>query len=337
MTRPPMRNATVIITAGAVLFGAAASAQVRDTGDLEAQHIRGLELRRQHRDAEARDLFRGLYERSHEPRALARQAAAEAAMGDWLTAERHLVTALEVQDDPWIAQNRAGLESDLALIHRHLGALEVISDTPGAEVWIGGERRATLPLTRPIAVRDGTVVYEVRAAGYVTEMHTVVVPVGASTPTRETVNLTRDASSQRRATRPETGPIDDPPRRDTGAGSSVLRIAGISGIVIGAAGLGAGVTGLVLRNQKADEFNAMPQCGADAPAHGGGVCETFFDEGQRWQTVSTASFIAGGLIMAGGFVMAVLGFRSLRDERPRTNVLLGPGPGQAGASVGVTF
>jgi hypothetical protein len=330
----------VTVTVGAILFGAAAGAQVRDTGDLEAQHIHGLELRRQHRDAEARDLFRGLYERSREPRALARQAAAEAAMGDWLIAERHLVTALEVQDDPWIAQNRAGLESDLALIHRHLGALEVISDTPGAEVWISGERRATLPLTRPVAVRDGTVVYEVRAAGYVTEMHTVVVPVGAATPTRETVNLTRDASSQRRATRPEIGPVDDATRRDGASdttGPRVLRIAGISGIVLGAAGLGVGVTGIILRNQKADAFNARPECGADAPAHGGDVCETFFDEGQRWQTVSTASFIAGGIILAGGLVMTVLGFRSRSDERPRTSVLLGPGPGQAGATVGVTF
>lgn len=333
-----MRSATVTVLAAVILLSASASAQVRDTGNLEAQHIHGLELRRQHRDSEARDLFRGLYERSHEPRALARQAAAEAAMGDWLTAERHLVTALEVQDDPWIAQNRAGLESDLALIHRHLGALEVISDTPGAEVWIGGERRATLPHTRPIAVRDGTVVYEVRAAGYVTEMHTVVVPVGASTPTRETVNLTRDASAARRNPPPDTGSTDVTPRRDTDTtGPRVLRVAGISGIVIGAAGLGAGITGLILRNQKADEFNARPECGADAPAHGGDVCETLFDDGQRWQTIATASFIAGGLIMAGGFVMTVLGFRSPRDERPRTSLLLGPGPGQAGATVGVTF
>ena len=159
---------------------------------VEAEHQRGMALFREHRDGEAREVFRALVERTHEPRALARLAATEAALGEWVDAEAHLREALAAEGDPWVRANRTGadggLEGDLRRYASHLGRVEVRCETPGAEVWVGGTRVATLPMTEALRVAAGSVTFEVRAPGHVTEQRHEDVPGGSLM--RVTVTLT---------------------------------------------------------------------------------------------------------------------------------------------------
>lgn len=277
--------------------------------EVEAEHARGIELRRQQRDAEARDVFRGIYERTHEPRALARQAAAEGAMGEWVSAEEHLSAALDAAEDPWIAQNRAGLESDLAGFRAHVGLLTVVTSTPHAELWIGGARRTTLPQERPLHVPAGTLAIEVRAEGYLPEVRSVSVTGGLRTVARETVNLTADV---RRPVSPPVSPpvtatVVTPPTPAEGATVRVpvLRIVGFSLLGAGAIGLGVGVAGFVLYSGDVSSFNGDPACGYAALTPS---CRAVYDSGMSAQTIGIAGMAVGGALIAGGVTALAISF-----------------------------
>ena len=115
-----MRNHTrrlvpfaVSIVCTLVLALAPAAAQ---DADVEAQYQRANDLRNRHDDAGALVILEGLYARTHEARALARVGLAEAALGRWVLAERHLVEATGPTQEGWIAQNRAALESVLVTV-----------------------------------------------------------------------------------------------------------------------------------------------------------------------------------------------------------------------------
>lgn len=266
--------------------------------EVEAEHAHGIELRRQQRDAEARDVFRGIYERTHEPRALARQAAAEGAMGEWVAAEEHLSAALDAAQDPWIVQNRAGLESDLAGFRAHVGLLMIVSSTPRAELWIGGARRASLPLEHPIHVPAGTLAVEVRAEGYLPEVRPVSVTGGLHAVARETVNLTADV--QRPVTpvvTPIVTPVVTPPTPEgPPARVPALRIVGFSLLGAGAIGLGVGVAGMVMYSGDVSTFNSDPTCGYASLTPS---CRAVYDSGMSARTIGIAGMAIGGALVAG--------------------------------------
>lgn len=285
------------------------AAAVQASPEVEAEHAHGIELRRQQRDAEARDVFRGIYERTHEPRALARQAAAEGAMGEWIAAEEHLSTALGQTADPWITQNRAGLESDLAGIRTHVGLLDVVSSTPHAELWIGGVRSASLPLANPLHVRAGTISVEVRAEGYLPEVRPVTVLGGLRAVARETVNLTADVQ---RPITPVLPPVVAPvvpiiPRESPDARRvPTSRIVGLSLLGAGVIGLGVGVAGVVVYSGNVSSFNGNPTCGAAALND---TCRPLYDAGITARTVGITGFIVGGALVAGGLTALALSLR----------------------------
>ncbi len=288
--------------------------------EIEAEHARGIELRRQQHDAEARDVFRGIYERTHEPRALARQAAAEGAMGEWVAAEEHLTAALESTTDAWITQNRAGLESDLANIRSHVGLLEVITSTPHAELWVGGARLAALPLEHPLHVRAGTIAVEVRADGYLSEVRPVTITGGVRAVARETVNLTpdvrREASPVRPPVAPPAAPVTGPGETDRG-GVPALRVVGLSLIGAGAVGIGVGVAGMVRYSSDVSDFNADPACGTAALTD---ACRALYDSGTSARTLGIVGFAVGGAVLAGGLTAMLLSLRRASPETPALTV-----------------
>jgi len=53
----------------------------------------------------------------------------------WIEAERHLIEALAVEDDGWIASHGEGLRGALAIIQQHLGWLQLQSKADKAEIW----------------------------------------------------------------------------------------------------------------------------------------------------------------------------------------------------------
>jgi hypothetical protein len=286
------------------------AAAVQPSPEVEAEHAHGIELRRQQRDGEARDVFRGIYERTHEPRALARQAAAEGAMGEWIAAEEHLSTALGQTTDPWITQNRAGLESDLAGIRTHVGLLDVVSSTPHAELWIAGVRSASLPLANPLHVRAGTISVEVRAEGYLPEIRPVTVLGGLRAVARETVNLTADVQ---RPIAPVLPPVVVAPVVPVipreGADTRRVptsRIVGLSLLGAGVIGLGVGVAGVVVYSGNVSSFNGNPTCGSAALND---TCRPLYDAGLTARTVGITGIIVGGALVAGGLTALALSLR----------------------------
>jgi hypothetical protein len=293
--------------------------------EVEAEHLRGLELRRQHRDGEARDLFRALYERTREARALAWLAGAEGALGEWVSAEAHLATALETTTDPWINQLRDDLTADLAGFRQRLGLLEVLSSTPGAAVLLAGVS-TPIPMQRPMTVRAGAVTLEVRAEGYLPEVRTVEVPGGMRSPTRETVNLTArpapvvDASGATRSLVQPLSPAEP-------ASISPVRIVGAALLGLGAVGVGLGIYGLV---DYSKQRNTYVESGCDVaapPADCAGA-----DDGSTGFALGVTGLTAGGLFVAGGLTMLLIPLRSTRRA-----VSLGGGPGDVGLSLRAVF
>ncbi len=157
---------------GLVMVGRSASAQT----SVSSQYEHGIELRQQRRNEEALAVFQGVYAATHEARALAQVALAEGELGRLVDAEAHLIEALTRGDERWIRHNRRSLETALERLRTHLGSLAVACTTPGAELWIGGQRAVALPMTQPLRVVSGTVAFEVRASGFATVSRSVQVP-----------------------------------------------------------------------------------------------------------------------------------------------------------------
>lgn len=172
--------------------------------NIEAEHERGQALRAERRDAEALDVFRGIYESAHEPRALARMALAEFALQRYEIAEEHLVAALRRRGDGWIDRNRSDLENALRQIQGRLGWLNVTCNVNGAELWISGRRITTLPARQPIRVVAGSVEFEVRANSYQPVHRTVEVRPGA------TVNSSAELQASQAPPSPPSPPVQPP-------------------------------------------------------------------------------------------------------------------------------
>ncbi len=131
------------------LCAAAAYAQNPAT---EAEHQRGVQLRAQGQNAEAAEVFRAIFERTGEPRALARLGLAEGALSRWTDADEHLTTALARASDPWITANRASLEQALTAVRTHLGSSDDRLRDPGRD-RAGRQRAAAAP--PPVAPAAG--------------------------------------------------------------------------------------------------------------------------------------------------------------------------------------
>jgi hypothetical protein len=127
----------------------------------------GLELRREHRDVEALDVFQRAYAASPTPRARAQIAFAKQSLGQWIEAESDLRASLQEAADPWIVRNREPLEQALGFVTTHLGWLTVSTNVIGARISVNGAVVGTAPMEAPARVVIGTALILVEAKGYV--------------------------------------------------------------------------------------------------------------------------------------------------------------------------
>ena len=156
----------MVLAAAAWAAPVAVSAQSRGARDeVEAQHNQGNRLRQQGRNVEARDLFRALYERTHEPRAIIRQGLAEMALEDWLAADEHLRAGLAVTGDAFVQENRARIEEQLRVVSSRVGTLVIECLPEGATVTINGDPRGRCPLSAPLRLRVGPALVRVEHPG----------------------------------------------------------------------------------------------------------------------------------------------------------------------------
>jgi hypothetical protein len=177
---PMMRPAAL-----AVGLSLATAPAFADGGDRTAPLLRqGVELRREHRDQEALEVFTQALALAKTPVACAQAALAEQALGRWIDAERDLSQALASQGDAWIAKNRGALDGALAEIEGHLAWLRVEVDTASPEVQIDAE---PIAVDAEVRVTAGAHVLVARASGYVPEVRPMQLSPGERAQTSFTL------------------------------------------------------------------------------------------------------------------------------------------------------
>ena len=147
----------------------------------------GVELRKTGHDAEALDVFKRAYALQPMARQRAQIGLAEQALGVWVRAEEDLMAAGGERDDGWLIRNAAALDDALETVRVHLAAVQIQTNVAGAQLWIDGLPRGSLPLLKPLRVVAGKQTIEVRAAGYEPVIQSVQMPPGSEFD--ETISL----------------------------------------------------------------------------------------------------------------------------------------------------
>jgi hypothetical protein len=259
-----MRHA-MVLAAALLCVAADARAQPSNADSLIKS---GLELRRQHRDAEALDAFRRAYAESPTPRAVAQIAFAEQALGKWVEAEADLQKALAARDDKWIARNLPVLERGLAGIEEHLGWIEIAADASSADVWLNGADLGTRALPAKLRVEAGSVDIELRAPGHETARRLTTVEPGGTghesihlvpleIPAPETPPAVATPPVPVEVEAPSTQPPEAPTRPDV-----AMRRASLVWLGAGVMGLGLGTYfGVRTLVTKSDRDHECPATG----------------------------------------------------------------------------
>lgn len=300
---------------------------------VEAEQQRGVQLLQRHQNDEALSLFRALYERTREPRALWRMGTAEAALGRWVEAEGHMSAAFASSGDPWIRSEREALAQTLRQVQARVGLLVVRCNVPGASVEVGGA-----PVTSfPVRVPAGDVRVTVRASGHQEATASVTVPGDVEHPFVHTIELIPTAGVAAPVVGEAAGGVAAPiaprvqPDEATSRPGAGMRAGGIVTLSLGVAGVATGVVGLVLRNAAAERFNANAACGElELPMQGGVACADDASAVSTMQTLGIAGLVAGGALSVTGVILLVA---APSGERARA-LVLGPGPGDVGVALG---
>lgn len=269
----------------------------RARGDVDSDTLirHGLELRREHDDADALVLFQRAFVIRPTPRARAQIGLAEQSLGRWLAAESDLQAALQA-DDEWIARNRGPLEEARQFVSTHLGWLTVSSNVP-ASLVLDGVRAGTVPMDRPLRVVAGNLLLRLEAEGYAPLERPVSVEV--TQPARVAIALTPlpaiSRSPANLATKGATSPQSSPPSRPaTHSQSPHIPWAPLSTAALGLAGVAVGgIFGVETLNDKAarDQHCIAGRCdktGLD-----------FDSQARREATVSTIAFGVGASALLG--------------------------------------
>lgn len=326
-----------VVSAGLAVVLGVGSAWAQPVSPLEQQHRRGIAMLRQGQNEEALGVFRGIYERTREPRALWRMATAEAALGRWVEAEGHMSSAFGSSSDAWVQAERAGLEATLRQVQARVGLLTVRSNVPGATIEVDGQGVTSFPL-RVVA---GDVRVRVRAEGYQEAQATVSVPGNVERAYLHEVELMPVAGARRgpvvegavtvaRGTGEVRQPTE-PPQAGSG-----LRTGGIIALAAGGVGLVTGVVGLVLRNSAATDFNDNTYCGTNGSLpQSRSTCAGYENTTSAMQSLSIAGFIGGGALTVTGIILLVAApSRERQAMAMHRTVYLASGPGDVGLGMG---
>jgi PEGA domain len=323
------RGTVIAMVLLAVDFGgASAFAQTESTNSPSAveDHLeRGIELRKEGRDADALAEFRAAYQLDKSPRVRAQIAVAEQALGNWLEAERGLVIVLATHDDPWIEEWREALEQALVKVRARLGFLVVQSSVAGAELRLDGVRIADLPTAEPIRIVAGTHTLEVRAEGYVPARR--IVDVSGNSRVQELFVLTALPIAGVEPLRP----IDSTEKSGEEASLKLstatwISAASLAGLLV------AGGTALAVREINVATYNDTRRC-VVAPMTRDQRCGSYRD------AADTAELVAIGALTGAGVAAVATGFFFFRDitKSRRVETSLGCGPAGLGVTCAGTF
>ena len=319
----------------ALVLGVGSAWAQQPVSPIEQQHRRGIAMLRQGQNEQALGVFREIYERTREPRALWRMATAEAALGRWVEAEGHMSSAFGSSGDEWVQSQRAGLEQTLRQVQARVGLLTVRCNVPGATIEVDGRSVTSFPL-RVVA---GDVRVRARAEGYQAAETTVSVPGNVERAFVREVELRPMAGAQRveMAANVIGGASEGHQPAQRAEPGTGFRTGGIIALSAGAVGLVTGVVGLLLRNSAATRFNENLTCGMSGGAIQGGTgCSDDVATTSTMGIVSLVGFIAGGALAATGAVLLVAAPQRTGRERAmgeERGIRIAGGPGQLGLGV----
>lgn len=291
-----------MVAAAALAAPAAAYAQPRAArDDVEAQHTQGNRLRAQGRNAEARDLFRGLWERTHEPRAIIRQGLAEMALEEWLAADEHLRAGMAATADAWVVENRARVDEQLRVVASHVGSLVIECAPEGAAVFVNDAARGACPLAAPIRMLAGAATVRVELAG--------------ATPVRESTRVVAgdDPTTLRIHLQPvATAPVGDPfaDARASNRRRRVMLGTGGALLGVGVVGIGLGAVGFLATD---DAGNALSE------------------------PLGIVGFAAGGALTIAGVALLIAAPSRRPEGSARYVPLCAPTLGRPGVACALTF
>lgn len=291
---------SVVSVGLAIALGVGSAWAQQPVSAIEQQHRRGVAMLRQGQNEQALGVFREIYERTREPRALWRMATAEAALGRWVEAEGHMSSAFGSSSDEWVQSQRAGLEQTLRQVQARVGLLTVRCNVPGASIEVDGRAVTSFPL-RVVA---GDVRVRVTADGYQAAETTVSVPGNVEQAFVREVNLLQNPDAGRpdsaRSSLPmsdldrSTGQQSSEHRQGPGAGPWILMGIGGAAVVSGGIFL---VVGEVARGEADDVSRSYDDRFA---AEGRRLTYT---NGGQWLLVAGGATVVGGLLwrlLAGG-------------------------------------
>jgi hypothetical protein len=284
----------------------------------------GVELRRNGDDQGALALLLQAYALDHAPRAAGQLGLCEQALGRWADADVYITEALKAETDAWVKKNRRTLEDALVIVKSHIARVEIEGEPEGAEIWVNGVLAGKLPLAAPVRVAAGEVEIELRAPGFAREAKTMRLEAGqyqrivlraskqvvappappppsAAPPAPSTTNVVVNLEDQRREGQP-------PPQAPPSATGGRLALKWIAW-GLGAAALGVGVYGAVENANGVSTFDERCRIGAlgNAVDKDTGMasdpCTSEKSDYESKGRLSVGGFIAGGVLVATGFVL----------------------------------
>jgi hypothetical protein len=322
---------------------AAADEPLEQPADVAKELVRqGIQLRKQGRDRAALELIRRAHQLAPTPHSHAQLGLVYQAVGDFVRAERHLLEALGHGDHPWVARNRGALQTALIFTRQRLASVVLRRLPEQATVSVDGEPPEPVPADGTVRVAAGTVRLAVAAPGY---RPRVLEVTSAAETTRELpVVLEKEPAAAPPPVPPATPPptpTSPPPVQPAGTtppaltvrlpASETLEIDAAtqppviqrrlawSSAALGAAMLAVGVAGLVVREQRARQFDgpgclSMSQTRLDN-------CRSVYDSGQTARQLGIAGLVTGGVLATTSVVLFVWRRR----------------PGKAGAASAASF
>jgi hypothetical protein len=277
-----------------------AAAQLKQQGDAAMRSMH-------YRDAIA--AYQKAYKLQPEPAILYNTARAEQGLGDYPAALDAIDEFVRVAPED-LKQRVPKLAELVADIRSHVGFVVVICPVSGASVSVDGKVVGKTPLSQPLRVAAGDVAIGVEASGYA-PFHKDVAATGGKVTT-VAASLTALETSQDKA------PPPPPPPRMERYVPAGWRIAAFTTGGLGLVSLAAGgVFGALVASNTSDASSHCP----------GKVCDptgwSDIQSARTFATVSTATFIAGGVLVAGAAALFLFAPHASRPIAIRP--LIGPG------------
>jgi hypothetical protein len=198
--------------------------------------------------------------------------------------------------------------------------ISVGSDEPNLEVKRDGTPVARAQWGTPIPIDPGAHVIEATAPQKAKWTKNIETNAPGQTTTVTVPGLLD--SAQERTPDPSGG--SDKPKGD---GGGTLRVVGFIGMGVGAALLGTGGFFALSSQSKQDDIEAAASSGEPwSPER-----QSTFDDGDSQATLANVFFISGGVVLAAGAVLTVLGYSQKNDTGKAP---MKSGPAFAGASIG---